>query len=666
MKRRTLLKLPIINSLLLNGCGLGSKGEVDAASFEAFIISDAHMGWTKKSQPSVEQQQAAISKIHRRFPDLNLWIDTGDAHHTGLVGDSLNKARQEWKDVIANNSNGAPLFYVPGNHELGGSELGDPEKLACDLGGIPLRPYYSFEMSNIRFISIPQLIKVNQVSQETLNWLDLELTMAARQSVIILSHNAIQNTTYHGDNTVYRAVANSKETLAVLNKHNNVLAWMHGHNHQFEIVDKHDRFYVSNGRIGGFIPSKKWGDFGQGHLGGVYLKITAGGIEIKAYSATIDDFFEAEGKSHLSAKRKVATSLNTQTPSKVQIGHGLSQTESKYKVNNHFVGSNCTTALASSNVGIFLNDNPNLTSDTDLVYEGKAVKNLLGSFYRSRQDSSYPIEVRDNRIFFTPGAEKLYFPRPSTGLSKENKIRYRKLIRGHYYQAVPGRTYQFEILTPENNVKLGGLKVACINSDRSVWEKYLGLNDKNQWRFTLPDKNPETGAEPVSFYLILDKDTATPVELQKIKLNVLEDKKAENKRIKTQGLDGDQKTASMDALVRLGQPLINQVTLEGASDQLFTWWLQTTGVEWQIRNGKIKSYHRGVWEVEVDDEVNPVILAPLFKAKQPFIHAIQPTTDKKVYIKLEGSYPKLVGNSKGLKVVHHRPGTTFKMPDWLI
>jgi len=80
----------------------------------------------------------------------------------------------------------------------------------------------------------------------------------------------------------------SDKMLAVFKKNPNIITWMHGHNHNFEVVKQEDMLFVSNGRIGGFDPSS--GKYG---IGGVYFEITKDKLIVKCYSAEKDMFLDS-------------------------------------------------------------------------------------------------------------------------------------------------------------------------------------------------------------------------------------------------------------------------------------------------------------------------------------------------------------------------------------
>lgn len=309
-----------------------AKADV-APRLQAFIVSDAHFGWTGGDQPDPAVQERAMRTILERFPKLDVFLDTGDAHH----GTALKPDWGRWQDVIAGGCGQVPFYYCTGNHEQKWTER-DAEAHVARLGSLVCRPYYSFDIKGIHFVAVPQLVKVNYVSRETLDWLALDLAVHKDKTTILLSHNELRGTTEYFDSIAYRQVANSNAIFALLEQHPQVVAWCHGHNHTYEIVRKGGVFFVSNGRIGGFDPPARWvpqygnKSFGRGNLGGIYLEVGPDHVTVRAFSAAKNKFIseltpeeigEAGGTvAHLSQTMEVKTSLDPMQPHAYCYGSG--------------------------------------------------------------------------------------------------------------------------------------------------------------------------------------------------------------------------------------------------------------------------------------------------------------------------------------------------------
>ncbi len=382
MKRRDFIKSSIIigsTSSILLGCdgNLGKTVSSKKNHVSGFIFSDAHIGWKGADQPTVEAQYKAIQVIKKRFKNLDVVFDTGDIHHGYLNEAERNEARNHWLTKMANQFPDSYFHYVPGNHELGKGPY-DTELTASNIGSMNFRPYYSFDFKGIHFISLPQLLDTILINKESLQWLDHDLMLNKHKTTLIFSHNSIAGTTYHNDETGYRVVVNSEELLEVINKHPNVLGWFHGHNHQYEVVKKDNRLYVSNGRIGGFNPPKGWGPFGQGHLGGIYFSVNDKGLSVRCFSATQNKFFDEIGSENLSNKIIKPTSFNTELRANYYFGHGQLSNNVEYKLNNHFLSSEDKKLFFNKHNQEVINENANFGFTTELYFIGKRIKRLIG------------------------------------------------------------------------------------------------------------------------------------------------------------------------------------------------------------------------------------------------------------------------------------------------
>ena len=192
----------------------------------------------------------------------------------------------DWTDVIVRGCGSIPFFFTAGNHEIDAfSHPWDPELKTARLGSTGCRPYYSFDIKGIHFLVLPELIRTNYVTREALDWATLDLEINKNKTVIILSHNSLLGTTEPNEDRGYRVVANSQDVYDLMDKHGCVIAWMHGHNHDYKIVPKPNRLYVSNGRIGGFPPEIEGApaDFAKKpQLGGMYFEVRRDRFVVRA------------------------------------------------------------------------------------------------------------------------------------------------------------------------------------------------------------------------------------------------------------------------------------------------------------------------------------------------------------------------------------------------
>ena len=85
-----------------------ANGRLGAAQTEVTIaqISDTHIG-EKRSPHAVENLKKAVEMVNARHPDAVIL--------SGDIGESL-RDRQQAKEILR--SVKAPLYYVPGNHDV--------------------------------------------------------------------------------------------------------------------------------------------------------------------------------------------------------------------------------------------------------------------------------------------------------------------------------------------------------------------------------------------------------------------------------------------------------------------------------------------------------------------------------------------------------------------
>ena len=82
--------------------------------------------------------------------------------------------------------------------------------------------------------------------------------------IVVVDDSLVRGTT-SGNEAGYRGIVNSHELRSLFKQYPDIIAWMHGHNHTFEMVPSEGILFVSNGRIGGFIPGMDQGPVDQPH-----------------------------------------------------------------------------------------------------------------------------------------------------------------------------------------------------------------------------------------------------------------------------------------------------------------------------------------------------------------------------------------------------------------
>ena len=586
MKRRSFFKYSGVvlgSTSLLGGCQFSEQQNKQA--LKCFIVSDAHIGWDGKEQPSVEKQKKLVRHIVQQFPDLDLAFDTGDAHHGSLNEEQRIQARTQWLDAIAHQFSLVPFHYIVGNHELGKGES-DPEKVACALGSMALRPYYAFDSHGIHFVSLPELFDTILITRETLNWLALDLMFNKNKTTIILSHNSIKGTTYYNGATGYRCLVNSEEVKQLLAQHPQVVAWLHGHNHQYEIVDIGQQVHVSNGRIGGFDPPMNWGPFGQGHLGGIYFEISRNALTIKAYSASKGQMLSELGFPHLQLQKSINTSFDPGQDFNYYFGHGMTTDGMRHQVHQHYLGTEDRQLLWQKQSGP-VNENADLQFPTKYEFVGKQQIRMLGYKFNS------------NDIIYATTAGHLEVSNPKHleeyALMFPNHINRKTqwLRRGSYYVCEDGQKYQLR-------VELSDLDFSTANLSLEV-DVYV-MPYQTVTKMTLSPS--QIAGQYVIFDITVDTQGAANDESLYLRFNLHFKQFPEQFTIRSIGLypaseaQSDQAvlthcsgtsqimTSEGSGLVRLDacQKAESEWRFSGLGRGLIAWLVQVRDIQWQVRN----------------------------------------------------------------------------------
>ncbi|MFV0542737.1 MAG: metallophosphoesterase family protein [Marinicella pacifica] len=620
MKRRQFIKTSIALAsapLVLTHCR-NNPTDLNNKKIKGFIFSDAHLGWTGKDQPSQNIQKQTIEIIVRYFDDLDLVFDTGDIHHGNLREKQRLEARDFWLTNMAGQFPNSLFHYIPGNHELGSGRR-DAELTAAQIGSFTFRPYYSFDYKGIHFISLPQLQDTILISQEALNWLKLDLELNKDKTSLIFSHNSLSETTFNNNATGYRVTVNSDQVYNIINKHGNVLAWFHGHNHQYEIVKKHQRLYISNGRIGGFNPPQSWGDFGQGHLGGIYFEIDSLGLTVKCFSATKNDFFENFGLTHLSNHISHQTSFKPSAPMNYFWGHGMLHGNATFDFYNHYLTHQDSQILTTNNPLNSLNANHDLRFKTDFKIDRGDIKKFIG--YQIKPKSIAYTKVNEG-IKISPSQDQPFYIK----LPIENYKLGTLLGRSGYYRCALGDNYQLRIALESSNktdihiqFKIMDINhITCFESKQ--WQKGNIQPGSAQFDIQIPKKLP---TKPIDhrlylFITIRFSNNQMPVILKSIDLQPLQLKNNDteerlfvgNHRLKLNNQINFLKLNNQSDSIKL-YDIISPKTLH----------IKTPNIEWQVRNATASMTKTGL-----------KIHQPRHQFQKNKQIIITPTTQKDFYI----------------------------------
>ena len=641
MDRRTFLTGSIASGtgILLSGKGAaasGGNGEV----LKGFIVSDAHFGWENKQQPTPAMQREMMARIAARFPDLDVFMDTGDAHHNGKERDD---ARGLWTDIIAGGAPPVPFYYVPGNHEIcsGG---GDTEVRCNRLGSLSCRPYYSFDLKGIHLVSLPEMVRAVYLTKESLEWLELDLAVHADKSVILLSHNNVIGTTgpYHPG---YRGIVNSEALLGILKKYPNILAWMHGHNHNFEVVEKHGMLFVSNGRIGGFDSSRHEDDGPYG-LGGIYFEVTPDGLLVRSYSAERGRFLDEDGVSKAHGALQRGTTLDGAAPAAYSFGFGGARDGQRLPVYHHHAGATGTAEVFLGGVaGADFNDDPRFALHTVRENSEGGQPMLMGSGV-SKPSKNYTWLNPGIRIAAQGDREdavQLCLQRPPYG-------------EYTYYRCPPGKRYRVEMdfdagpggQKADVRFAVNDLNATCVaDIPGPSWILDTGAQTKTtEFDVPTPDEVASIYTDPktdnvVHFMIeVRFADLDAPVDVRRVALRFADaDGDTRDPELVIDGASlGHQGTLRPGVWTRCEAPVPatarSVIEAKSGGNRRVSWLVRVTGVDWQVRNAPVADKGgylevgplRNAWQTQPE-----IILVPMTKTSQPFVHRLRGVRQARVY-----------------------------------
>lgn len=654
MERRKFLKngLTVFLGTAISPNLLFSSNEQDLsmesnrnAKLKGFIVSDAHFGWTNGMQPEPDFQREMMKRIMTRFPDLDVFLDTGDAHHNDHHDNSNPYlARKNWSDIIQGGCGQVPFYYVVGNHEIYSNEDDDPEIRSNIMGSTSCRPYYSFDIKGIHFISFPELIKTVHITEEEYAWLDLDLRLNKNRTTILLSHNNIIGTT-SGNEPGYRGLMDSEKMLEIFREYPNVISWMHGHNHNFEILEKQNMLFVSNGRIGGFDPSK-----GLHGIGGIYFEISKDGLLVKCYSAEKDIFLE-DISSNMTKKLNIQTTINNSAPYSYSYGVGGAKNKERFSVYNHHAGlkqkreifiTGCQDAI--------INEDPFFEKYVERpAWHGLAKILIAAKINHENRGFEYTnpgIRLKASDDWFN-----------TVTLPCENFNLY------SYYRCPVDTDYKIAIdfKTPQIPITNGfgpalWLRLIVHNSNGKILHmvqsgKIILISGEQKHEVTLnvpPLHDFDTiYSNPYSDELVNIAVIASFSGMKKVDVDI--------RSIMFSIADADGNTKNPGLLVNNEKCLYNgEITrneiiklspdsefnerdvVETSSEgmQRFTFITRHSNLDWQVRNAAVKDCGKYLEIKKMRNRLSDkmeIIIVPLFKTKEPYIHRIRKSEEIRIY-----------------------------------
>ena len=481
--------------------GAAAPSAIPHSALRAFIVSDAHFGWVNPDQPTPDTQLRLMRTITAAFPDLDLFIDTGDAHHGGNTPDS---ARADWTDIIQGACGTPPFYYVMGNHDQ------KIEARTNIFASNENRPYYSFDLHGIHFISLPEQMDHSYIPDTARAWLKLDLQLHHDKTTIAFSHNSLKGTTNFFNDRAYRQLTNSDAMHELFRAHPNIIAWMHGHNHTWEVVPKNNTLYVSNGRIGGFDPRVYAGTnhgaaLGAGHLGGIYFEITPDALHVRSFSATRNKFFDEltlPSGGNYTHKLARPTTLDLSAPPAYNHGYGGSPSGQTLRTHHHHLGGARTLYLTGAQ-NPTINENPGLAVFAQRTSRNFMQKILSGYALLPNEEDKMHIDPAWD--WLPPAGVRLH----KRATPAEEKGIFAPNHNYSHFLCSPGESYTLTLVTRTQTAGRiatpvcrihGGDNADLLHEQKAAPRTLKGGEEELSWTFDIPPlagaKSKKGGGKP--------------------------------------------------------------------------------------------------------------------------------------------------------------------------
>jgi hypothetical protein len=234
----------------------------DHLSFAAF--ADTHIG--ARYQYPCYRMADHLDKLGEDLinatPLLDFAIHLGDIvnHNTAQVhGKELpwfvNQYKNNLKAFLISHVN-LPFHCVIGNHDVNDYEMNadDPHSLTKALiNELSMNtPLYAMMRDGILFLVVPELGYVQWTHPVEYEWIDYMISQYPETTTVILSHQAIVDTTKTDDPSPYRGKQDIKWWTTLFQKNPQIKLWIHGHNHCLD-------WYVGNQSTGTTKPIQNFG-----------------------------------------------------------------------------------------------------------------------------------------------------------------------------------------------------------------------------------------------------------------------------------------------------------------------------------------------------------------------------------------------------------------------
>ena len=216
----------VASSISLDAALAAPKRAGGARPFTFLQISDTHIGFDKAANPNARGTAIeAVEKIKALADKPDLIIHTGDITHL-----STDAQFDDAAQILS--SLGAPVFYVPGEHDF--LDEGQGKAFLARYGkGAHGTGWYSFDHDGVHFVALNNIANLKpggmaHLGEEQLAWLKGDLAgQASSTPIVVFGHIPLW--------TVYEAwgwgTDDSAQALALLRRFGSVTV-LNGHIHQ--------------------------------------------------------------------------------------------------------------------------------------------------------------------------------------------------------------------------------------------------------------------------------------------------------------------------------------------------------------------------------------------------------------------------------------------------
>lgn len=204
-----------------------SSAATDSKLRKAWVLSDLHSGLIEGGKDGTEWFSLACKDMQEDHADIAYGMTLGDITHGG--------SEQQLKNYLATrNASGIKTWYeVAGNHEYHNGKADAYNQL------IRSTDPYSVADGNLIwiFLSDEKAGVPGELTPESCDWLEAELTKHKNKNIIVCSHQGVKGTTLRTDND-QRHMHPADRISAIIAK-SNIALWMSGHEHHTPYSDKH-------------------------------------------------------------------------------------------------------------------------------------------------------------------------------------------------------------------------------------------------------------------------------------------------------------------------------------------------------------------------------------------------------------------------------------------